>query len=284
MSDSLKAMSLGLLILLLISFPTISTEWARMTAELIEEEDDPHYGLPDIWDGKQVVCIHFPQTEAPDGYEQGRKHIDFDGSEFMSDGGWNESGACIGGFSGHDSAWSLMNTRTFGVSSALIAKPRPSSILFLANTPPSSATGSAVVGGSGDDDGASLGSGDAAGFAGALSRAASMCTASTSVRSRSSSPGSATVSSSSELRSRASSGPMGRSLWEVPASDSPAHGGVAAARLSALSAAASHRAASTSLSSMPVHTRSRSQCPALLRQQGGHLRTTSISVSPQDSH
>ena len=110
MSASLKAMSLGLLILLLISFPTISTEWARMTAELIEEEDNPHYGLPDIWDGKQVVCIHFPQTEAPDGYEQGRKHIDFDGSEFMSDGGWNESGACIGGFSGHDSAWSLMNT------------------------------------------------------------------------------------------------------------------------------------------------------------------------------
>ena len=51
MSDSLKAMSLGLLILLLISFPTISTEWARITAELIEEEDDPHYGLPDIWDG-----------------------------------------------------------------------------------------------------------------------------------------------------------------------------------------------------------------------------------------
>ena len=79
-----------------------------MTAELIEEEDDPHYGLPDIWDGKQVVCIHFPQAEAPDGYEQGRKHIDFDGSEFMGDEEWNESGACIGGFSGHDSAWSLM--------------------------------------------------------------------------------------------------------------------------------------------------------------------------------
>ena len=38
------------------------------------------------------------------------KHIDFDGSEFMSDEEWNESGACIGGFSGHDSAWSLMNT------------------------------------------------------------------------------------------------------------------------------------------------------------------------------
>ena len=118
MSDSLKAMSLGLLILLLISFPTISTEWARMTAELVEEEDDPHYGLPDIWDGKQVVCIHFPQTEAPDGYEQGRKHIDFDGSEFMSDGEWNESGVCIGGFSGHDSAWSLMNTAVTSTNDA----------------------------------------------------------------------------------------------------------------------------------------------------------------------
>ena len=80
-----------------------------MSAELVQEDDDPHYGLPDIWDGKQVVCIHYPEDEAPEDYNQGRTHIDYDGTEFMSDDEWNETGACIGGFSGHDYGWSLLN-------------------------------------------------------------------------------------------------------------------------------------------------------------------------------
>ncbi len=109
MSDSLKPISLAVLVILLISFPTISTEWARMTAELVDEEDDPHFGLPDIWDGKQVVCIHFPEAEAPEDFDHGRTHIDYDGAEFMSDDEWNETGACIGGFSGHSDGWSLLN-------------------------------------------------------------------------------------------------------------------------------------------------------------------------------
>ena len=109
MSDSLKPISLGILVLLLVSFPKISTEWARMTAELVDEEDDPHFGLPDIWDGQQVVCIHSPEAEAPEDFDQGRIHIDYDGTEFMSDVEWNETGACIGGFSDHDNGWSLLN-------------------------------------------------------------------------------------------------------------------------------------------------------------------------------
>ena len=56
-----------------------------MTAELVVEEDDPHFGLPDIWDGQQVVCIHFPEAEAPEDFDRGRTHIDYDGTEFMSD-------------------------------------------------------------------------------------------------------------------------------------------------------------------------------------------------------
>ena len=63
----LKNLSIAWVILLLITFPTLSTEWARMTSELIDDEGDPHYGLPDIWDGKQVVCFHFPEGHAPDG-------------------------------------------------------------------------------------------------------------------------------------------------------------------------------------------------------------------------
>ena len=52
-----------------------------MTAELVVEEDDPHFGLPDIWDGQQVVCIHFPEAEAPEDFDHGRTHIDYDGGD-----------------------------------------------------------------------------------------------------------------------------------------------------------------------------------------------------------
>lgn len=105
----LKNLSIAWVILLLITFPTLSTEWARMTSELIDDEGDPHYGLPDIWDGKQVVCFHFPEGHAPDGYDGARYHIDSDGTQFMSDSDWNQTGACIGGFSGFDNGLALMD-------------------------------------------------------------------------------------------------------------------------------------------------------------------------------
>ena len=105
----LKNLSIAWVILLLITFPTLSTEWARMTSELIDDEGDPHYGLPDIWDGKQVVCFHFPEGHAPDGYDGARYHIDSDGTQFMSDSDWNQTGACIGGFSGFDNGLDLMD-------------------------------------------------------------------------------------------------------------------------------------------------------------------------------
>ena len=105
----LKNLSIAWVILLLVTFPTLSTEWARMTSELIDDEGDPHYGLPDIWDGKQVVCFHFPEGHAPDGYDGARYHIDSDGTQFMSDSDWNQTGACIGGFSGFDNGLALMD-------------------------------------------------------------------------------------------------------------------------------------------------------------------------------
>ena len=105
----LKNLSIAWVILLLVTFPTLSTEWARMTSELIDDEGDPHYGLPDIWDGKQVVWFHFPEGHAPDGYDGARYHIDSDGTQFMSDSDWNQTGACIGGFSGFDNGLALMD-------------------------------------------------------------------------------------------------------------------------------------------------------------------------------
>ena len=105
----LKALSVTWVIFLVLSFSTITTEWARMTAELVDEEDDPHYGLPDIWEGEQVVCFHFPEGYAPTGFDDGRHHIDNDGTEFMTDDDWNETGACVGGFSGYNNGWNLLN-------------------------------------------------------------------------------------------------------------------------------------------------------------------------------
>ena len=71
----LKSASIVFLVVLLLSSSTLSTEWSRMTSELVDNDEDPHYGLPDLWDGKQVVCFHFPDGAAPsefaDGYTNG---------------------------------------------------------------------------------------------------------------------------------------------------------------------------------------------------------------------
>ena len=107
--NRLKSLSVTWVIFLLITFPTLSTEWARMTSELVDDETDSHYGLPDIWEGKQVVCFHFPEAHAPDGYGGARYYIDSDGTQFMSDSDWNQTGACIGGFSGFDNGLDLMD-------------------------------------------------------------------------------------------------------------------------------------------------------------------------------
>ena len=60
---SAKAFATFSLVFILITFSSINTEWNRMTSELVEEVDDPHYGLPDLWDGKQAFCFHFPSLK-----------------------------------------------------------------------------------------------------------------------------------------------------------------------------------------------------------------------------
>ena len=107
--NRLKVVSTTWLAVILVSSPAIMTEWARITSNLVEDNNDSHYGLPDIWNEKQVVCIHFPENHSPDGYSNGRTHIDFDGIEFKVDDEWNESGACIGGFSGYTNGLELLN-------------------------------------------------------------------------------------------------------------------------------------------------------------------------------
>ena len=107
--DRLKVLSALWLVVILLSSSIISTEWARMTSELVDDEGDPHYGLPDIWEGKQVVCFDFPEDIAPEGYGGGRHHLDSDGTNFMTDSNWNGSGACVGGFSGYETGIDLLD-------------------------------------------------------------------------------------------------------------------------------------------------------------------------------
>ena len=70
----LKSASIVFLVVLLLSSSTLSTEWSRMTSELVDNDEDPHYGLPDLWDGKQVVCFHFPDGAAPSEFAVSTPH------------------------------------------------------------------------------------------------------------------------------------------------------------------------------------------------------------------
>ena len=105
----LKSASVVFLVVLLLSFSTLSTEWGRMTSELVDNDEDPHYGLPDLWDGKQAICFHFPSDFAPSGLNDGRHHIDYDGTDFKTDDNWNSTGACVGGFEGYTNGLELFN-------------------------------------------------------------------------------------------------------------------------------------------------------------------------------
>ena len=105
----LQSASVVFFVILLLSSSTLSTEWARMTSELVENDEDPHYGLPDLWDGKQAVCFHFPQDATPSEFADGRHHIDYDGTDFKTDKNWNATGACVGGFEGYENGLDLLN-------------------------------------------------------------------------------------------------------------------------------------------------------------------------------
>ena len=85
----LKFASVIFLVMLLLSSSTLSYEWSRMTSELVDNEEDPHHGLPDIWNGKQVVCFHFPEGASPPEFADGRHHIDYDGTDFKTDRNWD---------------------------------------------------------------------------------------------------------------------------------------------------------------------------------------------------
>ena len=95
------------LIALIISVPLINTEWSRMTNLLLDEEHS-HNGLPKEWEGKQVLCIHFPENSTPPEFRDGRHHFNTVGEEIFVDPLWNKSGICIGGFIDYENGFDFM--------------------------------------------------------------------------------------------------------------------------------------------------------------------------------
>ena len=111
--NRLKSASVVFVSMLLLTFGTITEELGEITTELVENDEDPHYGLPISWNGTQVVCFHFPSGSSLEGFDDGRHHIDSNGnSASMTVGTWGDSnatGACIGGFEGYDNGLDLLN-------------------------------------------------------------------------------------------------------------------------------------------------------------------------------
>ena len=103
----LRVLSTFWLVMLLLTSSTIATEWSRMT-NLVLDNDDPHNGLPKEWDGRQAVCFHFPEGNAPEGFKDGRHHLDTSGRELFVDPMWNETGSCVGGFEGYEIGMDLL--------------------------------------------------------------------------------------------------------------------------------------------------------------------------------
>lgn len=103
----LRVLSVFWLVFLLISAQSISIEFARIS-NLVLDDDDSHNGLPNDWDGMQVVCFNFPQGHAPEGYNDGRHHLDPSGVEKFFDPYWNETGLCVGGFEGFGNGLDLL--------------------------------------------------------------------------------------------------------------------------------------------------------------------------------
>ncbi len=102
-----QAISIIILVGLVVAAPLINSEWSRMTNLLLDEENS-HYGLPKEWEGTQVICFHFPENLIPEELENGRHHFNSEGVKVFVDTSWNESGACIGGFSNYSNGFTFM--------------------------------------------------------------------------------------------------------------------------------------------------------------------------------
>ena len=119
MSDLLKPASVVALIVLILIAPSIQDRLSEETVRFVEDYDSAHDGLPTVWEGKQVICIHFPVSSPHDMFSQGVTMIGIDGSDLGVNEDLNRTGACVGGFDSYSNGLDFMMDSTRLANGAL---------------------------------------------------------------------------------------------------------------------------------------------------------------------
>ena len=112
MSDLLKPASVVALIVLILIAPSIQDRLSEETVRFVEDNESAHDGLPTEWEGKQVICIHFPVSSPHDMFSQGVTMIGIDGSDLGVNEDLNRTGACVGGFDSYSNGLDFMMDST----------------------------------------------------------------------------------------------------------------------------------------------------------------------------
>ena len=112
MSDLLKPASVVALIVLILIAPSIQDRLSEETVKFVEDNESAHDGLPTEWEGKQVICVHFPASSPHDRFSTGVTMIGTDGSDLGVNEDLNRTGACVGGFDGYSNGLDFMMDST----------------------------------------------------------------------------------------------------------------------------------------------------------------------------
>ena len=119
MSDILKPASVLALIVLILMAPSIQDRLSEEASKFVEDNESAHNGLPTEWEGKQVICVHFPTSSPHDRFPQGVTMIGSDGVELGVNEDLNRTGACVGGFEGYSNGLDFMMDSTRMASGSL---------------------------------------------------------------------------------------------------------------------------------------------------------------------
>ncbi|MFL2975355.1 MAG: DUF4430 domain-containing protein [Candidatus Thalassarchaeaceae archaeon] len=112
MSDFLKPASVVALLALIAIAPSIQDNLSAEASKFIDDNESAHDGLPTQWEGKQVICVHFPASSSHDRFSQGVTMIGADGSDLGANQNLNRTGACVGGFEGYSNGLDFMMDST----------------------------------------------------------------------------------------------------------------------------------------------------------------------------
>ena len=112
MSDLIKPASIILLVIVVVSLPFRQDSVNDEAAKFVSDSESSHDGLPTQWDGKQAICIFFPESNTHPEFSTGVTMIDSDGETIGVNDALNSTGACVGGFEGYEQGMDFMMDAT----------------------------------------------------------------------------------------------------------------------------------------------------------------------------